>query len=195
MSLQLALPTDRFAPGEWITGTVFVHAYVPARSLAVHVTLFESTRSYTEEVITGWTGFLSQGPLPERSSFPFQLQLPLNVPPPYRSEWGELYWEVDAKADVAGGTDAHSRQRILVLPPGVEEDSLVHPGSVERPGIVPGTLAAAGAAAGITASPPPLAPTASSAPGTFPAGWHPDPWLEKRLRWWDGNAWTGHTAD
>lgn len=191
MSLQLALSQERFAPGEWITGTVFVHAYVPARSLAVHVTLFEATRSYTEEVLTGWTGFLAQGPLAERSSFPFQLQLPPAVPPPYRSEWGELYWEVDAKADVAGGADAHARQRILVLPPGVEKDSLVHPGSIER--IVPGTLAAVGAA--LTGSLPDSAPTASSAPGSFPAGWHPDPWLEKRLRWWDGNAWTGHLAD
>jgi hypothetical protein len=28
-----------------------------------------------------------------------------------------------------------------------------------------------------------------------PAGWHPDPWGQKRLRYWDGTQWTGHTAD
>jgi RsiW-degrading membrane proteinase PrsW (M82 family) len=27
-----------------------------------------------------------------------------------------------------------------------------------------------------------------------PAGWHPDPWGQARLRWWDGRAWTGHTS-
>jgi Protein of unknown function (DUF2510) len=30
---------------------------------------------------------------------------------------------------------------------------------------------------------------------TAPAGWHPDPWGQKRLRYWDGTQWTGHTAD
>ena len=151
MSLQLVLERERLQPGDWIAGTVFVHAYVPARSLAVHVTLFESTRSYTEEVLSGWTGFLWQGPIPERSSHPFRLQ----------------------------------------LPPGVDEDALVHPGSIER--LAPGTIAAVGAA--VTGSLPEQTPNASSAPGSFAAGWHPDPWLEKRLRYWDGNAWTAHTAD
>jgi hypothetical protein len=28
-----------------------------------------------------------------------------------------------------------------------------------------------------------------------PAGWHADPWGQKRLRYWDGTQWTGHTAD
>lgn len=28
-----------------------------------------------------------------------------------------------------------------------------------------------------------------------PGGWHPDPYGERRLRWWDGQQWTGHTAD
>ena len=28
-----------------------------------------------------------------------------------------------------------------------------------------------------------------------PAAWHPDPWGQKRLRYWDGTQWTGHTAD
>jgi uncharacterized protein DUF6159/uncharacterized protein DUF2510 len=27
-----------------------------------------------------------------------------------------------------------------------------------------------------------------------PAGWHRDPWFEVQLRYWDGTAWTGHTA-
>lgn len=39
--------------------------------------------------------------------------------------------------------------------------------------------------------PPPL-PTPPSGP---PADWYPDPHGEKRLRYWDGAAWTSHTAD
>jgi protease PrsW len=27
-----------------------------------------------------------------------------------------------------------------------------------------------------------------------PAGWYPDPWRHARLRWWDGQAWSGYTA-
>lgn len=43
--------------------------------------------------------------------------------------------------------------------------------------------------------PPGGAPSAKAQPGSFPADWYPDPWLQKRIRYWDGNAWTGHTSD
>ncbi|MDQ3935424.1 MAG: DUF2510 domain-containing protein, partial [Actinomycetota bacterium] len=42
--------------------------------------------------------------------------------------------------------------------------------------------------------PPGGAPSAEAQPGSFPPDWYPDPWLNARLRYWDGNAWTGHTA-
>ena len=41
-------------------------------------------------------------------------------------------------------------------------------------------------------APPTPPPTPAAA---APAGWHPDPWAQKRLRYWDGAQWTGHTAD
>jgi uncharacterized protein DUF2510 len=31
-------------------------------------------------------------------------------------------------------------------------------------------------------------------PDVAPAAWHPDPYRQADLRWWDGNAWTSHTA-
>jgi hypothetical protein len=37
----------------------------------------------------------------------------------------------------------------------------------------------------------PVQPTQPAAP----AGWHADPWGQKRLRYWDGTQWTGHTAN
>ena len=43
--------------------------------------------------------------------------------------------------------------------------------------------------------PPGGAPSAEALPGSYTADWYPDPWLNARLRYWDGNAWTGHTAD
>ncbi|MGH1505173.1 MAG: DUF2510 domain-containing protein [Acidimicrobiales bacterium] len=33
------------------------------------------------------------------------------------------------------------------------------------------------------------------APATSPADWYPDPYGQHRLRYFDGAAWTGHTAD
>jgi hypothetical protein len=195
MSLQLELPRDRFAPGEWVTGAVVVSERVDARSLAVHLMLVEVTRDYGPKAVRSLSsGSLHEGPLPAGSSFPFQVQLEADAPPPYRCQWGQLYWVVDAKADVPGNFDLHATQYLLVLPPGVEASSLVHPGATEFPGVVPGPVAALGATGG-GAPAAESAPTAASAPGSFPAEWYPDPWLVKRLRWWDGNAWTGHTAD
>ena len=46
----------------------------------------------------------------------------------------------------------------------------------------------------------PFAP-ASAAPqmsapaqAAAPPGWYDDPWRQARVRYWDGTAWTGHTA-
>src|SRR5437588_11566449 len=41
----------------------------------------------------------------------------------------------------------------------------------------------------------PTAPAPPVQPAAVPAGWHPDPWGQRRLRYWDGAQWTGHTAD
>jgi len=35
----------------------------------------------------------------------------------------------------------------------------------------------------------------TAAAGAPPANWYPDPSGEKRLRWWDGQRWTDHTAE
>lgn len=37
-------------------------------------------------------------------------------------------------------------------------------------------------------------PAAAGVAGAAAAGWYPDPWRQAARRWWDGTAWTGHTA-
>jgi hypothetical protein len=40
------------------------------------------------------------------------------------------------------------------------------------------------------------APVQTPAPAqtATPPGWYDDPWRQSRVRYWDGTAWTGHTA-
>ena len=67
-----------------------------------------------------------------------------------------------------------------------------------------GTPLAAAAGPGAVAAPAPAFPAGGAAQpaaaqpaagGGAAADWYPDPRGEKRLRYWDGNAWTEHTAD
>lgn len=46
----------------------------------------------------------------------------------------------------------------------------------------------------ISAHLPTSAEVSTSAEVNAPAGWHPDPYGTARLRWWDGHAWSEHTA-
>jgi hypothetical protein len=43
-------------------------------------------------------------------------------------------------------------------------------------------------------SAPAQAPLSAPAQAATPPGWYDDPWRQARLRYWDGTAWTGHTA-
>jgi len=45
------------------------------------------------------------------------------------------------------------------------------------------------------AAQPAPATTPTQAAADAASGWYPDPWSQSRLRYWDGQAWTGHTAD
>ena len=53
----------------------------------------------------------------------------------------------------------------------------------------PAAVAQPAAPAAQTGPPAPTASTAQAAPG-----WHPDPYGQARLRWWDGSRWSEHTA-
>jgi hypothetical protein len=80
------------------------------------------------------------------------------------------------------------------LPGAAQPGGMPLPGGAQAPA---GTFGQPGGTQPIAAplGPPGGAPSAEAQPGSFPADWYPDPWLHKRLRYWDGNAWTGHVAD
>jgi hypothetical protein len=124
--------------------------------------------------------------------FPFEVALPIGVPPCFQTGRSHMHWFIE------GVVDRRMRSDYVV-----EAELAVYTGT---PGAAPATQPAAAGAAPAAATPaaaaPPTAPApaagtpdATAAPGSHPASWYPDPWLHARLRYWDGNAWTGHTAD
>jgi hypothetical protein len=131
----------------------------------------------------------------ESATYPFQIPLPRGVPPSFAAHKSNMHWFVE------GVVDRKLRGDFVV-----EAELVVYTGSPGAPAAQPAPAQpAAGAQPAPTqpAAPPqpaaaPPAPdpgfvAAGQAPGT-PAGWYADPWLHARLRYWDGNAWTGHTA-
>jgi hypothetical protein len=73
------------------------------------------------------------------------------------------------------------------------DTSTYPPVAEESPAPEPVAAAAAVAAEPTPAPAPPSPPPAPAAP-SIPAGWYPDPSGRFELRYWDGNAWSEHTA-
>jgi hypothetical protein len=114
--LQLHLEHERYRPGDAVKGTILVLEGGGSRSLEVLLTYNEKTKDYLD-VATSIPSTLHEGDLTTGTSFEFELALPPDASPGYKSEHGELYWEVDAKSDEAG-RDTHDRRRIEIeLPP------------------------------------------------------------------------------
>jgi hypothetical protein len=100
-----------------VQGTILVLEGGGSRSVEALLTYNEKTKDYLD-VATSIPSTLHQGDLTTGTSFEFELALPPDALPGYKSEHGELYWEVDAKSDEAG-RDTHERRRIEIeLPPG-----------------------------------------------------------------------------
>jgi hypothetical protein len=117
---QLQLDQERYAPGETIEGTIVVVEGGGSRSLAAVLEYIEETEDYTDVATSISTGQLHAGELTTGVSIDFELALPLHAFPNYRSEHGELYWQVDLKSDELG-RDTHERHRIdVVMPPDSE---------------------------------------------------------------------------
>jgi hypothetical protein len=115
LRLEIRLGRESFQAGQAVTGSVLVAEGGGSRNLEAALELHEKSPDY-EEVPVMVAQALHTGELKTGRSFDFALQLPGTAVPGYRSEHGELYWELDVKSDEAG-LDTHVRRRIEVLPP------------------------------------------------------------------------------
>ena len=115
LRLELQLDRERFAPAETVKGSVLVVEGGGSRSLGVSLTYNEKTEDFFDVVTSIDCGALHEGDLTAGTSFAFELILPADALPNYKSEHGELYWELDAKSDEAG-RDTHERRRIEIDP-------------------------------------------------------------------------------
>ena len=112
---QLQLDRERYAPGETIKGTILILEGGGSRALEARLEYNEETADYSEVAVSIPSGTLHEGDLTEGASFQFELALPPDALPNYKSRHGELYWELDVKSDEAG-RDTHERRRIEVEP-------------------------------------------------------------------------------
>ncbi len=169
-SLGIGLEPQRFEPGQTVRGFVEVLAPVDARRLTVALEFMEESCDYTGVGRTAGDAMLHQGPVRAGSRFPFELLLPPDALPAFRTEATAVWWQVHAHADKPG-FDWHERLRIDVWSPAMggvafpASEAEVHYWSRGR-----------------------------RPAGRPPAGWYPDPWEQAATRWWDGSTWTGHTA-
>jgi hypothetical protein len=102
--------------GDTVEGKVVAVEGGDSRSLEVRLDYREKTKDYDEVGATVEHPTLNEGPIAEGASFDFALTLPVDGYPNYKSEHGELWWELHVKSDEPG-RDTHERRRIDVTAP------------------------------------------------------------------------------
>lgn len=107
MSPALDLTLDEpaggsFRPSGWVRGRVSVLESERSRSLKVSVHFRERTSDYSATAVSCGGEPVHVGDLVAGTSFEFAIQLPPDALPGYRSDHGELYWEVEARSDKPG---------------------------------------------------------------------------------------------
>ena len=114
--LDVRLDRDRYGPGDTVRGWITVAEGGASRDLSAALEYREETEDYEEVAERIETGPLHVGDLTTGASFEFQLKLPDDARPGYKSTHGELYWELDVKSDERG-RDTHERRRVEVVIP------------------------------------------------------------------------------
>ena len=109
-SFDLQLDRGRYYPGDSVAGTVVVREGGRSRSLEVQLGYIEETDDYREVATSISTGHLHKGNLEAGASFRFELALPPDALPNFKSRHGELYWQLDVKSDERG-RDSHELRR------------------------------------------------------------------------------------
>jgi hypothetical protein len=131
-AFELQLARESFAPGERVAGTVLVTAGGGSRALEVTLAFHEKSPDY-EEIPFRRSEALHRGDVQTGQTLAFALELPADALPGYRSEHGELYWEVDVKSDEMG-RDTHLRRRIEIVRLAVPEEEDVFAGGFDDEG-------------------------------------------------------------
>jgi sporulation-control protein spo0M len=214
------LSTRVLRPGEQVTGVLTINPRESAKGRTVRVQL-ERRRTDTPDNMK-FNDTAAQVELArdvklepgQPLQFPFQIPLPENVPPTYSASRSHLHWFLEGivdrkmrsdfvvEAEVAvytGSPDAAGPQP-MATPYAGQQNVPAVASPVQLPGGVtpgPGTFPQQQSPQPIAAPLAPAggAPGAEATPGSFPPDWYPDPWLQARIRYWDGNAWTGHTSN
>ncbi|MEA2368691.1 MAG: Arrestin (or S-antigen), N-terminal domain [Thermoleophilaceae bacterium] len=197
--MGLELSTRSLRPGEGISGQLTITPRESAKARAIRVQL-ERRRTDTPDNVHR-TETLEGPQLAGKTdleagqtlTLPFEMALPVGVPPNFMTGKSNLHWFVEGIVDRRLKSDFVVEAEIVVYTgmPGPEGSGAWAAPSGEPVASIPEPVETPAAAAAA----PGGAPDATAAPGSFPANWYPDPWLSARLRYWDGNAWTGHTAD
>jgi Protein of unknown function (DUF2510) len=127
VTIEVELARTRYRAGEELSGRVLVHERGEVRSLEVTVRYAEHSTDFGHTWVELRSGSLHAGDLPAGAAVPFAIALPPQALPECVSPFGELAWEVEARADVPGGRDAHHSVAIDVEPPGPDGAALVPP--------------------------------------------------------------------
>lgn len=112
MKLGLELESERFAPGDHVTGKVNVLEGGKSRALTLTLSFHEQTRDYGTVPFSA-DAVLHQGDLKAGDWYEFGFELPPDAQPSVKAEHSELYWELDARSDEAG-LDTHANRRLVV---------------------------------------------------------------------------------
>jgi hypothetical protein len=115
VSLGLWIERQRYGPGDAVRGYVDVAEPIDARELTVALQYAEETRDYRGAGRTGATSTLHAGPVGRGRRFAFDLALPPDALPSFRTPNSAVWWEVVASADKPG-FDQHARLAIDVVP-------------------------------------------------------------------------------
>jgi len=111
--LQLQLhDAHPYTLGETIAGNVVVLEGGRSRSLKVELRYNERTKDYSKATTIS-SAALHEGDLTKGTLFEFEVLLPEDGNPDYRTNHSELYWELSVTSDELG-LDTHESRRVEV---------------------------------------------------------------------------------